>query len=68
MFSQRRSLQLDANEGLSPSPAVLRARKFFAALIPVILPGRPQTWQNAYQHFRTHAPCALYRMAKSCSN
>src|SRR5688572_8551463 len=24
--------------------------------------------QNAYQHFRTHAPRALYRAVKSCSN
>jgi len=53
MFSPRRGLQADANHLLSPSAAALRARIFFAARLPVVLPDEPLDQQNAYQHFRS---------------
>jgi hypothetical protein len=46
-------------------PETLRARKFFVGLHLGNFTNQPFKRQNAYQHFRLHAPRALYPAVKS---
>jgi hypothetical protein len=65
MFSQRNRGE-PVQESQFPSLAeVLRARKFFAGRYLGNFTERTLGRQNAYQHFRPHAPRPLYPAIKS---
>jgi hypothetical protein len=68
IFSQRHADETDANDLLSPQARGADSKNILILPGSVLVRRPAPKRKNAYQHYRRHAPAALYRTAKSCSN